>query len=599
MGAESRRWEGRPRGALAIRVAATVVPVVAGVLAASVVSRLLPEPSGLLSTLLWWLAVVGSSTITLVLVDRQARRLLPLAALLKVSLVFPDRAPSRFKVALRAGTVRNLQARLEDAKRRGREDDPGHAAEAILVLAGALSRHDSRTRGHSERVRGFADLIAEEMGLPAEDRDRLRWAALLHDIGKVQVHPEILNKAGTLSDEEWEAIHRHPIEGARVTAPLRSWLGECALTIEQHHERWDGTGYPRGLAGNQISRGARIVAVADAFEVMTAARPYSHPMGTAAARDELARCAGTHFDPEVVRAFLNVSIGRTRWITAPIAWLAELPFVQQLAHVGSTAGTAAASTAGTAVGTSASVALAFLGGVAEPPQPAAPPSVPPVAIVAPPVASLVPTTTTSQPAVNRALTADTTTPIVPNSTFDAPGSWPPSGSTAGGSGPSRDASAPALSGGSSEAGRGEGGRPTGAAPATRTTSGTPTTTKPTTTTTTSTTTTSSTTSTTTPPSTTTTPPPNVPPQAMDDAAATRVNRPVKVNVLANDRDPGGKLDPRTLRVVAPPGHGTAAVEGRAIEYSPAPDFRGVDTFQYQICDRDGDCAMASVRVTVG
>src|SRR5439155_27298376 len=153
----------------------------------------------------------------------------------------------------------------------------------------------------------------------ADDRDRLRWASLLHDIGKLQVHSRILNKPGKLGAREWKAIHRHPEEGAKLAAPLAPWLGEWASTIEQHHERWDGAGYPYGLKGTEISLGARIVGAADAFEVMTANRPYKKAMSAGAARHELTRCAGAHFDPTVVRAFLNISLGRLRWVTGPVA----------------------------------------------------------------------------------------------------------------------------------------------------------------------------------------------------------------------------------------------------------------------------------------
>nr|MDP8991829.1 HD domain-containing protein [Actinomycetota bacterium] len=371
MPSSTDRWQGRHGGALAIRVTVLVVPVVAAVAAATATSRVLPRPDGGFGTLLWWSGVIAASTLALAVVERQARRLLPLATLLKLTLVFPDRAPSRLRVALRAGTVRNLEKRLQHGARHGVGDDPGQAASAILVLAAALSRHDRRTRGHSERVRGFTDLIAEELYLTADDRDRLRWAALLHDIGKVHVHPDILNKDGTLSAEEWELIHRHPIDGALIAAPLRSWLGPWVDAIEHHHERWDGKGYPHGLAGADISLAARVVAVADAFEVMTAARSYRRPLGAAAARDELARCAGSHFDPMVVRAFLNVSLGRLRWVMAPIAWLAELPLVRPVARSGSVAESAGA---GAVVKTLAAVSLAFLGGTMAAPEAPAPPA---------------------------------------------------------------------------------------------------------------------------------------------------------------------------------------------------------------------------------
>ena len=116
---------------------------------------------------------------------------------------------------------------------------------------------------------GYAvtELIADELHLDTDQRDRLRWSALLHDIGKLAVHPDTLNKSGALSDEEWEEIRRHPLEGARITAPLAEWLGEWASTIAEHHERYDGRGYPHESDGQDISLGGRIVAVADAYDV--------------------------------------------------------------------------------------------------------------------------------------------------------------------------------------------------------------------------------------------------------------------------------------------------------------------------------------------
>ena len=144
--------------------------------------------------------VLGTPLVVLAVTDRVARRLLPLAVLLKMTLVFPDQAPKRMAVARKAGSTRDLARRVQEAKDNGMRDAPVIAAEKILVLAGALNVHDRRTRGHSERVRMYTDLIAEEMKLPQVDRDRLRWSALLHDIGKVAVHPDILNKPGALDD---------------------------------------------------------------------------------------------------------------------------------------------------------------------------------------------------------------------------------------------------------------------------------------------------------------------------------------------------------------------------------------------------------------
>jgi putative nucleotidyltransferase with HDIG domain len=224
-------------------------------------------------------------------------------------------------------------------------------AARIVTLAAAETAHDRRTRGHSERVRALTDMIADELHLGATDRDRLRWSALLHDVGKLAVHPQILNKPGALSDEEWEQVRLHPLEGAKLVEPLAGWLGPWARTIAEHHERYDGSGYPAGLAGKDIGYGARIVAVADSYDVMTAARSYKKPIGPDAARQELARCAGSQFDPDVVMAFLAVSVWRLRF-AAPLSWLGSFGFtpVAAVGRLGAAAGqTIATGLAATAV----------------------------------------------------------------------------------------------------------------------------------------------------------------------------------------------------------------------------------------------------------
>ena len=132
------------------------------------------------------------------------------------------------------------------------DDDLALAAEQILALAASLSAHDRLTRGHSERVRALTDLIAIELDLPLADRDRLRWSALLHDVGKLTVHPHVLNKAEKLDEAEWAQLKNHPLEGARLTRHLAGWLGEWANTIAEHHEKFDGTGYPLALHASQI-----------------------------------------------------------------------------------------------------------------------------------------------------------------------------------------------------------------------------------------------------------------------------------------------------------------------------------------------------------
>ena len=328
------RWHGRPVLSALLSGAIIVVPITLSIVAATVTAHLLPRPRTTGSLAGWWVVVLVVPTVVLVVTDRLARRALPLAVLLKMTMVFPDRAPKRLAIVRKSGSTRNLARRVEEARTHGVEDEPVVAAEKILALAGALNAHDRLTRGHGERVRVLTDLIAEELDLSTDDRDRLRWSALLHDIGKLAVHPLTLNKPGKLDHYEWEIVKNHPLEGARLTAPLADWLGEWANTIAEHHEKYDGTGYPYGLRGDEISLGGRIVAVADCYDTMTTVRSYKTAMSPKAARAELAACAGTQFDPKVVRAFLDVSIPRLRPVTGPLAWLGSLPFVGSIPQIG-------------------------------------------------------------------------------------------------------------------------------------------------------------------------------------------------------------------------------------------------------------------------
>ena len=329
----SHRWLARSRAGFLVSAAALAIPIALSIVSAFAASELLPHPTSGAQHVLWWIGILVIAWVAAVLGERIARPLLPLASLLKMSLLFPDRAPSRFAVAWRSGSTRQLDRYvhgLEDGVHR----EPVTAAVEILTLVTALSSHDRRTRGHSERVRAYTDLIADELRLPPGDRDRLRWSALLHDVGKLTVHVDILNKVGKPSETEWEILRRHPLEGQRILEPLREWLGEWGLAVAQHHENFDGTGYPFGISGEQISLGARIVSVADAFEVMTSARSYKSPLSPSAARKELTRCAGTQFDPAIVRAFLDISVGRQRWVIGPLAWLFDVPIISQLSNLG-------------------------------------------------------------------------------------------------------------------------------------------------------------------------------------------------------------------------------------------------------------------------
>ena len=292
--------------------------------------------------------------------SRSPANWLPLAALLDMAVLFPGRAPTRFKVARRAGDVRQLQALTDPANRGDQRNGVAEAAEQILALVGSLRAHDRHTRGHSERVRVYTDLIAAELRLPPAAVDRLRWAALLHDIGKLRIPKATLNKPAKLSTTEWDAVRQHPLAGADLAGALLPWLGEWGKAIAEHHERFDGKGYPLGLSGRDISLAGRIVAVADSFEVMTASRAYKKAMTRGTALAEVVKCSGTQFDPDVVRALLAVSAPRLRWAMGPTSWLVGTPLLGSAPSL-----TAAGVAAQAAVGVSA-VAVAGVTGVAGP-----------------------------------------------------------------------------------------------------------------------------------------------------------------------------------------------------------------------------------------
>ncbi len=306
-----------------------------------------------------WLAVeVGASTALLLVTHRAAARLIPLAAMLRLALVFPDKAPSRLGVALRAHSPEVLRRAVDRERPMAADRDMS----LLLDLVTALYGHDRLTRAHSERVQGYAALIGTEMGLSAAEAARLSWAALLHDIGKLRVPTEILSKRGRPTEEEWEVLTDHPRAGTEIARPLGAWLGPWLDAVGQHHERWDGGGYPNGLAGTQIGLAARIVAVADAYDVITTARSYKAPLPASAARAELARCAGTQFDPKVVRAFLAIGLGRLQATAGPLSVLSGLPGLRSLpVDLGGVAASGSTALAGVAAAAGAAVLAAGLG----------------------------------------------------------------------------------------------------------------------------------------------------------------------------------------------------------------------------------------------
>jgi diguanylate cyclase (GGDEF)-like protein len=180
-------------------------------------------------------------------------------------------------------------------------------AVALGALRDMLRARDPGTGAHSERVRIYALALAEAHGVPKGQLLDVEYGVMLHDIGKIAVPDGILLKPGPLSPDEWKIMRKHPEMGRRLIEHI-PFLRGAVPVVYHHHERWDGTGYPDGLRGKDIPLGARIFAVADAFDAMTYDRPYSRAIPVASARVEIERCAGTHFDPSVAATFLSLSL---------------------------------------------------------------------------------------------------------------------------------------------------------------------------------------------------------------------------------------------------------------------------------------------------
>jgi len=179
---------------------------------------------------------------------------------------------------------------------------------AIEALVSALEAKDKYTGGHSRRVTEIALALGNELVLSAQDMEDLRWGSLLHDIGKIAVDQLIQNKPGKLTPEEYEHIMMHSHVGADIVKPVVN--ENIVAMIEHHHDHYDGNGLNQVILGDDIPLGARILAVADAFDAMLSDRPYRLAMPITEAIDEIKRCAGTQFDPDVVTAFLN-TVGMT------------------------------------------------------------------------------------------------------------------------------------------------------------------------------------------------------------------------------------------------------------------------------------------------
>jgi len=176
---------------------------------------------------------------------------------------------------------------------------------SLIMLANTIELRDHYTRGHVERVRDHAMAIGRQLGWSASQMDQLRYGSILHDIGKIHIQESILQKPGPLTEEEWIEMKKHPIIGVEMVKDI-PYLASAIPVIRNHHERWDGYGYPDGLAGEAIPLSARIVAVADSVDAMSTSRPYQRVHSPDEVLGEIVAGGGSKYDPAVVKAFQDV-----------------------------------------------------------------------------------------------------------------------------------------------------------------------------------------------------------------------------------------------------------------------------------------------------
>ena len=200
-----------------------------------------------------------------------------------------------------------VQARLQRRRVAELFDTRQAHLQTITLLANVIEVRDAHTRGHVERVRTYALQLGKALGWHQDEMVVLEYGALLHDVGKVSIPEAILNKPSRLTPEEMLIIHSHTTAGAKIIEGI-THLREALPYILYHHEKWDGTGYPEGLAGEQIPKEGRLLALADVFDALTSDRPYHQGMSAGDALDLIRRDAGTHFDPQMAEVFVRIQL---------------------------------------------------------------------------------------------------------------------------------------------------------------------------------------------------------------------------------------------------------------------------------------------------
>lgn len=227
------------------------------------------------------------------------------------SLIWAAQGQSVLSRDITSAVLRELSRLFRDAEQRARELHDSYLS-TVGSLAAALETKDDQTGDHARRVRDYASIVARALDASLMEREALVFGFLLHDVGKIGIPEQILTKPGPLDDQEWKIMRMHPSMGARILENASFLQPDAIQVVLSHHERWDGTGYPNRIKGEDIPVGARLFSVADTFDAMTSNRPYRKALPVDVAIDEIKRCSGRQFDPQVVEAFLSVE-EEIRW----------------------------------------------------------------------------------------------------------------------------------------------------------------------------------------------------------------------------------------------------------------------------------------------
>lgn len=394
------RASGSKAASVTIRLLVLLVPAIAGfIIAYAILGAVGPFDSGT-EQVTWFILALLISLATSVFVADFVRTAIRGSSLYQKANSFDTDVEALFGSALRDGSAKSMK---RQAVKLGQDAD---VVNDVLTLLDQLLRHDRLTRGHSERVRAYSSLIGKQIGLSPRELEELNWSAMLHDIGKLDVPNSVLNSPDRPTDDEWAVLRRHPESARYRLRHLEKALGETIFHgAEHHHERFDGTGYPKGLSGTDIPLYGRITAIADAFDVMTHARSYKKPMTIAEAREELLRSSETHFDPALIAAFIEIGDDELKDVRGWSATFAGLALSgSRIAALGTQSAVVVTSVAGVAVGS-----------VSSSPEP------PPIiafeeVLETTTTTTAAPTTTTAAPTTT---TTSTTTTTAPTTTTQA------------------------------------------------------------------------------------------------------------------------------------------------------------------------------------